>query len=1208
MGRGPGHLQTSSTEVVLSRRDSCYAVDQREEPSSQQQSRFQLVVKRASSTTSKVEIMRSPRLLTVLHISDTQFGKNHLFGNVGLTLDDQAQDLLQSRMREDLAKLREKHKVVPDAVVISGDISEWGKESEFKQAKRFLEHILSGLGLSRMRIALIPGNHDVNRAACDSYFKTCDADEIVPKKPYWPKLRHYTQFFSEFYNDIPGYKFTEERPWSLFEIPELNLVIAGLNSTMAESHLDVDHYGFIGEAQLNWFVEQLKQYKAKGWYRVAVVHHNINREYVSDVEYLRDEQDLKRLLGPHINMLLHGHTHVGQIAWLNQHVPILSTGSSGVIEKARPEEIPNQYQIIQISARAIRIFSRAYDTRNHRWIGDNRVSDDGSTWQREEPCSSESSYATFGQPTTDQARVPVSSHNIGSPKNPASTDGLIVTCAPTRNQKSLSEYYLNVINQVSASSNLILQYTFLQDTPGIVFQDSLKSKLAAIRYLIADITFLNFNIAYVIGYCLAKGRKLFLIKNRSADRGNYPAMIDADEVENKTGIFESIYTLSYSNPVELVDKLKVIESLDLTSAIFDEGPNLRVPVYLVEKSYRGDDVIRLVSTIKKTIHYFRSFDPNEQIRLSLYEAVAQVTPSIGVIVQLASSSEESAEITNLRAAFVAGLTAGLGRELLFLQPSDGPIPREHRFAINTYETIAKLESMVRSFAQTVVSRKIKVERTPNQTDHTDGILSNLYLGASCAENEFQELSQYYVKTYEFERALKGDVRLVVGRKGSGKTALFAQVRDKIRANKKHVVIDLKPDGYQIRKFNEQVLEFLEEGTKEHTITAFWEYLLLLESCYKILEKDEKTNFADPRLQKQYDQLSKLYRRDEYLQADFSERTNRLTDGITKRFNMQCDASDRQIRLSRSDITQFLYSHDVQELRNSVAAYLKLKEGLWILFDNLDKGWSTHGVTKTEALSIRCLLDASRKLDHDLQRAGVECHTLVFIRNDVYDWLVEETPDRGKEAIAELDWKEPDELRELLRRRLVYSGLPDTHDFHDLWTCFCTPTVDGTESSQYIIDRCLMRPRFLLDLVSLCRSTATNRRHKIIEPDDIRRASNRYSKDIVYNINYEIEDVFPKAKKLLYLFHGSSAHLSREDLVRLLESVKLNENESDRLIDILLWQGVLGVSRDSDDRVIYIYSVQYDINKLKGIIINAERAGIQAFFYINPAFWPHLEIK
>ncbi len=52
------------------------------------------------------------------------------------------------------------------------------------------------------------------------------------------------------------------------------------------------------------------------------------------------------------------------------------------------------------------------------------------------------------------------------------------------------------------------------------------------------------------------------------------------------------------------------------------------------------------------------------------------------------------------------------------------------------------------------------------------ILESITFGASAAENEFRELSGYYLDTEQFYRALRGEVRLVVGRKGAGKTAIF----------------------------------------------------------------------------------------------------------------------------------------------------------------------------------------------------------------------------------------------------------------------------------------------------------------------------------------------------------------------------------------------------------------------------------------------------
>ena len=57
------------------------------------------------------------------------------------------------------------------------------------------------------------------------------------------------------------------------------------------------------------------------------------------------------------------------------------------------------------------------------------------------------------------------------------------------------------------------------------------------------------------------------------------------------------------------------------------------------------------------------------------------------------------------------------------------------------------------------------------------------------------------------------MNLVVGRKGAGKTALFSQVRNDLRRNRTTIVVDLKPEGYQLVKMKEAVLDYLSEGAR-----------------------------------------------------------------------------------------------------------------------------------------------------------------------------------------------------------------------------------------------------------------------------------------------------------------------------------------------------------------------------------------------------------
>src|SRR5262249_55621185 len=78
----------------------------------------------------------------------------------------------------------------------------------------------------------------------------------------------------DFYAGLDGIGFTPDEPWTLFEMPELAVVVAGLNSTIAESHRDGEHHGWLGEHQLRWFARRLADYRARGWLRLGAVPPN----------------------------------------------------------------------------------------------------------------------------------------------------------------------------------------------------------------------------------------------------------------------------------------------------------------------------------------------------------------------------------------------------------------------------------------------------------------------------------------------------------------------------------------------------------------------------------------------------------------------------------------------------------------------------------------------------------------------------------------------------------------------------------------------------------------------------------------------------------------------------------------------------------------------------------------------------------------------
>jgi hypothetical protein len=228
---------------------------------------------------------------------------------------------------------------------------------------------------------------------------------------------------------------------------------------------------------------------------------------------------------------------------------------------------------------------------------------------------------------------------------------------------------------------------------------------------------------------------------------------------------------------------------------------------------------------------------------------------------------------------------------------------------------------------------------------------------------------------------------------------------------------------------------------------------------------------------------------------------------------------------------------------------------------------------------------------------------VFVRNDVYDHLMRNSPDYGKEMRATLDWSDADMLREMLRLRLVL-GLGadlDKVNFQAVWHELCVSHYRGEDTSTCLINRSLMRPRNLLKIFNHCRGFATNFNRQKIEDADIEKGLKAYSADLLEELDRELADVFPEARDLLYHFLDAPGLLTPDQLTVILTEAKVADCE--KVTDFLLYYGVLGIQ--AADSEYFIFNVNYDLRVLK---IRAERGADSIRYIINPAFWPAFGVK
>ena len=325
----------------------------------------------------------APEPLTLLHLSDLQFGKNHRYPDHADSFDT-----LYAKLADDLDDLANERDLIPNAIVLTGDVAETSMPDEYKAARGFLEQLVEKLNIPRERVAILPGNHDVNRKLCQGARLQAEGHGAPFDQPYFAKFDNYREFFNDFYDGTRIF-FDEQHLFQIYRFLAERVVVIGFNSCIQESEKKNDHYGWIGVSQARHAVELCDEMDlAQEWVRIAAMHHNFLGGSNLDIENLRDRDEILPILEEgRFRAVLHGHRHIADIKRLgnvNQEtLKILAAGSAGLDGKALPDH-PNQYQIVRIeNHNDVTVFMRQYSTQafgragKGKWTADPSLDKDG---------------------------------------------------------------------------------------------------------------------------------------------------------------------------------------------------------------------------------------------------------------------------------------------------------------------------------------------------------------------------------------------------------------------------------------------------------------------------------------------------------------------------------------------------------------------------------------------------------------------------------------------------------------------------------------------------------------------------------------------------------------------------------------------------------------------------------------------------------------
>ena len=436
---------------------------------------------------------------------------------------------------------------------------------------------------------------------------------------------------------------------------------------------------------------------------------------------------------------------------------------------------------------------------------------------------------------------------------------------------------------------------------------------------------------------------------------------------------------------------------------------------------------------------------------------------------------------------------------------------------------------------------------------------NINWGPDDAKGDF-ELQNYFLRTPDFDKLIEGKKRFVIGRKGTGKTAILQKI-----------MIDAQNDPLifckelTLKEFPITDLRSLRDKSMQDKsqFVNIWSFLILIE-LVKLALQDEGAKNIDT-----YVELR------DFMEENFPNKTGGFADTVKVLKSRQAKVSISQSLfggevgrgISSERETKVHYSKVIRNLKEQLAK-VNTKSSYFILFDELDEGYKVNDVNKR--LLLLSLFRAVQNLAINFSNTSLNFRPVVALRSDIFDNLEDNDLNKYDDYLIRLDWHSMHytnySLRELVNVRVIAS-LKIRNERLEPWKLVVEEkdtdiNVRKKSLWKYIQNRTFDRPRDTIKYLKYC--TDYHREGKL-EFKTVLEAEVKYSNWLYRELRDEIQSHFPVWKTAMSTIHKiGNRTIKKEDLIIALDKeVEIrhflaNSNKDvDYVIKQLFDFGVLG---------------------------------------------------
>lgn len=432
--------------------------------------------------------------------------------------------------------------------------------------------------------------------------------------------------------------------------------------------------------------------------------------------------------------------------------------------------------------------------------------------------------------------------------------------------------------------------------------------------------------------------------------------------------------------------------------------------------------------------------------------------------------------------------------------------------------------------------------------------------------------RYFYETEDLPLLLDGSKCFVIGRKGTGKTAIAEHIDG--TEDYQHFSKKLSFKNFP---FNSLYRMADKSFTNPNQYISAWKLAILTSILQMFMEHAE----CDPRVQSI---LRATFPNpvDTELRGGFSRLLERGIDMKVLGTGMAITA---QPVTSKGETEWSLIVQKLEEF----AKQISVSGNFYILFDELDEDYrdilSKPDIEGEYFQLITSLFKAAQDIRYIFRGSNAKILPIIFLRSDIYDLVRDPDKNKWRDKVVDLDWS-PLSLRKLLAYRISKAnnaeGAPLSFD--DAWKLAFA--VDQTrygnvgrkrkETFHYLLDSTYLRPRDLISYVRECADIAHKTGAPRITNEIIKEADERHSLYSRGEIVDEMQSIVPYIDDILNVisYLGKSI-LPYQTLNDNIDSYLSNRNDqslldSKKIIDLLFYFGVIGNIRHADGARIFSY--------------------------------------